>query len=40
MKICKKLVFSFNKYLHDRISGEKKIINLGESVRLAYASAG
>ena len=39
-KTCKKLVFSFNKYLHDRISGENKIMNLGEGVRLAYASAG
>jgi len=39
-KTCKKLMFSFNKYLHDRISGENKIANLGESVRLAYASGG
>jgi len=39
-KTCKKLAFSFNKYLHDRISGENNIANLGESVRLAYASSG
>lgn len=39
-KTCKKLSFSFNQYLHDRISGEKNIPNLGESVRLAYASSG
>jgi hypothetical protein len=39
-KTCKELAFSFNKYLHDRISGENKIANLGESVRLAYASGG
>ena len=39
-KTCKKLAFSFNKYLHDRISGKNNIPNLGESVRLAYASGG
>ena len=39
-KTCKKLAFSFSKYLHDRISGENNITNLGESVRLAYASGG
>jgi len=39
-KTCKKLTISFSKYLHDRISGEDKIENLGESVRLAYASGG
>jgi hypothetical protein len=39
-KTCKKLAVSFNKYLHDRISGENKIENLGESVKLAYASSG
>ena len=39
-KTCKKLAISFNKYLHDRISGEDNIENLGESVRLAYASGG
>ena len=38
-KTCKKLAFSFNKYLHDRISGENNITNLGESVRLAYTYA-
>ncbi len=39
-KTCKKLAVSFNKYLHDRISGKNNIENLGESVRAAYASGG
>lgn len=39
-KTCKKLAISFKEYLHDRISGEKNIENLGESVRVAYASSG
>ena len=39
-KTCKKLAVSFNKYLQDRISGKNDIENLGESIRLAYASGG